>query len=53
MRSRQLNRYISWYCYGVGKRLANGDNLSERKITKAHEIWEMAHRLGFDENQAF
>jgi len=53
VRSRRLNRYINWYCYDVGKRLANGDTLSEQKITKAHEIWEMAHRLGFDENQAF
>ncbi len=53
MRSRQLNRYISWYCYDVRKRLANGDNLSEQKITKAREIWEMAHGLGFDENQPF
>ncbi len=53
MRSRQLNRYISWYCYDVGKRLANGYKLSEQKITKAREIWEIAHGLGFDENQAF
>jgi hypothetical protein len=53
VRSRQVNRYISWYCYDVGKRLANGDQLSEQKITNAREIWEMVHRLGFDENQAF
>jgi hypothetical protein len=53
VRSRQVNRYISWYCYDVGNRLANGDKLSEQKITNAREIWEMAHRLGFDENQAF
>jgi len=53
VRSRQLNRCISWYCYDVGKRLANGDNLPEQKITKAREIWEIAHGLGFDQNQAF
>ena len=53
MRSRQPNRYISWYCYDVGKRLANGDKLSEQKITKAREIWDMAHRLGLDENHEF
>jgi hypothetical protein len=53
VRSRQLNRYISWYRYDVGKRLANGDKLSKQKITNAREIWEVAHRLGFDENQAF
>ena len=49
--SRKLNRYISWYCYDVAKRLTNGAKLSEQKIIKAREIWEMAHRLGFDENQ--
>ena len=47
----KLNRYITWYCYDIGKRLANGDKLSEQKVTKAREIWAMAHRLGFDENQ--
>jgi len=51
--SRQLNRYITWYCYDVGKRLTNGDKLSEDKIMKAREIWDMAHRLGFDENQQY
>ena len=49
--SRQLNRYISWYCYDVAKRLANGEKLSEQKVARAREIWDMAHRLGFDENR--
>lgn len=50
--SGKLNRYISWYCYDVAKRLAESDRkMTEQVIIKAREIWEMAHKLGFDENQ--
>jgi hypothetical protein len=49
--SRKLNRYISWYCFDIAKRLTKGDKISEQTIIRAREIWEMAHKLGFDETQ--
>lgn len=49
--SRQLNRYITWYCSDIEKRLKNGEKLSEQKARRAREIWDMSHKLGFDENQ--
>jgi hypothetical protein len=49
--NRKLNRYISWYCYDIAKRLTKGDKMSGQGLIRAREIWEMAHKLGFDENQ--